>query len=103
MLKKFLRKESVSILGYVILVYLILKESDLLIYKICAFLIAAAGIINLYYGNQNKPLKTMNDKELNIVKPMISNDENEASIIKRIREYTNLDIVKAKQFYDELK
>ena len=103
MIRNFFQKESVSILGYIVLLYFIFKESDLLLYKICALLIVIGSVVNLYFIDKSKTVKSMNQEELFVIKSMISSKQSEASIIKKIREYTNLDIVKAKQFYDELK
>lgn len=42
-------------------------------------------------------------EETQEIETLISSDEKPAKVIKKIREYSNLDLVKAKEKYDEMK
>ncbi|MCG3097464.1 hypothetical protein L8T26_09040 [Lactococcus petauri] len=52
--------------------------------------------------NNNKDTKRMSDEEMKNVEQLI-NSEEDIKAIKKIREYTNLDLVSAKKIYEEMR
>ncbi|MCT1194122.1 hypothetical protein EFL90_05385 [Lactococcus lactis] len=52
--------------------------------------------------NNNKDTKRMSDEEMKNVEQLI-NSEEDIKAIKKIQEYTNLDLVSAKKIYEEMR
>ena len=52
--------------------------------------------------NNNKDTKRMSDEEIKNVEQFIRSEE-DIKAIKKIREYTNLDLVNAKKLYEEMR
>ena len=52
--------------------------------------------------NNNKDTKRMSEEEMKNVEQFIRSEE-DMKAIKKIREYTNLDLVSAKKLYEEMR
>lgn len=50
--------------------------------------------------NRKKVIRKMDDEEMKVVEQLIRSEE-DIKAIKKIREYTNLDLVSAKNLYEE--
>ena len=70
------------------------------IYLILAFFFFSYGSVE--YKFKSKKSIAMSDEEKEEIKRMISNNIDSVKVIKKIRIYTDLDLVEAKKLYDEL-
>ena len=71
--------------------------------------IAVAGFVGYFIYlflfdeiNEKKAVKEMTADEIEEINHMIANKIDHVKVIKRIREYTNLDLLGAKNLYDSL-
>lgn len=69
---------------------------------ILIFIIVGLQVINTQFSKNNKDTKRMSDEEIKIVEQLIRQKE-DIKAIKKIREYTNLDLVSAKNLFEEMK
>ncbi|WP_285151972.1 hypothetical protein [Lactococcus petauri] len=65
-------------------------------------IILALQVINTQFSKNNKDTKRMSDEEIKNVEQFIRSEE-DIKAIKKIREYTNLDLVNAKKLYEEMR
>lgn len=65
-------------------------------------IIFALQVINTQFSKNNKDTKRMSDEEIKNVEQFIRSEE-DIKAIKKIREYTNLDLVSAKKLYEEMR
>lgn len=69
---------------------------------ILIFITLGLQVINTQYSKTNKNVRKMSDEETRIVEQFIRSEE-DIKAIKKIREYTNLDLVSAKKLYENMK
>lgn len=65
-------------------------------------MIVVLQIINTQFSKNNENTKRMSDEEIKNVEQFIRSEE-DIKAIKKIREYTNLDLVNAKKLYEEMR
>lgn len=73
-----------------------------LIKIILIFIMLGLQAINTKYSKNNKDTKRMSDEEIKNVEQFIRSEE-DIKAIKKIREYTNLDLLSAKKLYEEMR
>lgn len=106
-LLKYLNYKYLKYFLYVVILVFIVtyfrtNNSTYLVLSI-TFIIASNFIDDWLEAITGPTIRDMSSEEIQVIKAMILANEKDVAVIKKIREYTNLGLVQAKNLYDEIK
>nr|WP_301731789.1 hypothetical protein [Klebsiella pneumoniae] len=85
------------------IIYYFFTDDDIFLILAILFLVSSNFSDNLIEVLTEPEIRSMTDEEQQIIKAIISKHKKDVVDIKKIREYTNLGVLKAKKIYEKKK